>query len=120
MTEPNGSADDSNRPAQPAKELVSEPITPQPGTFDVSRMARGEPGLPTGFTWRGESTAVSDVVAAWKQSSREGGAGELYLRRHYYRIRMGDGRVWTVYFIRQAARGGNPKKRWFLYSIETE
>lgn len=100
-------------------ELISEPITPRPGTFDASRMGRGEPGLPEGFVWRGESLDVVEEISAWKQSSREGGAaGDLYLRRHYYRLRMSDDSVWTVYFVRQTPRSGNPKARWFLYTVQ--
>ena len=101
-------------------ELISEPITPHPGTFEATRMARGEPGLPGGFDWRGCSTKVVELIGAWKESSREGGraGGDLYLRRHYYRLRMSDGRLWIVYFVRQTPRSGNPKARWFLYTIE--
>ncbi|MBI4716880.1 MAG: hypothetical protein HY763_03680 [Planctomycetes bacterium] len=71
-------------------ELISEPITPFAGTGDVTSMALGEPGLPAGFTWRGDAYAVVEVLRRWKQSSREGGwaLGELYLRRHCYRVRM--------------------------------
>ena len=101
-------------------ELISEPITPRRGTFDSARMARGEPGIPRGFKWRGRSAEVSKVVRAWKQSLRDGGRadGDLYLRRHYYTLRMDDASVWTVYFVRQTPRSGNPKKRWFLYTVE--
>lgn len=105
---------------KPVTEFISEPITPSAGTFDVSRMGRGEPGLPEGFTWREESASIVEVVETWKQSSREGGVGELYLRRHYYKLRMSDGSVWTVYFVRQAPRSGNRKARWFLYSLENK
>ena len=100
-------------------ELISEPITPHTGTFDTTSMGRGEPGLPTGFTWRGKSAEVLERISAWKESSREGGgAGDLYLRRHCYSLRMSDGSIWTVYFVRQTPRSGNPKNRWFLYTIE--
>lgn len=101
-------------------ELISEPITPCAGTFDTSRMARGEPGLPTGFTWRGRTADVVEELASWKQSSREGArsGGDLYLRRHYYKLRMSDGALWTVYFVRQPPRSGNAKMRWFLYTVE--
>jgi hypothetical protein len=98
-------------------DFVSEPIVPFRGTFDAQAMSRGEPGLPRGFTWRGTAYDVVERLARWKHSSREGGRaqGELYLRRHYYRLRMSDGSVWTVYFTRQASPGGSPKRRWFLY-----
>jgi len=102
-------------------ELISEPITPHPGTSDTSRMGRGEPGLPSGFVWRGTSYEVLEELEAWKESSREGArtGGQLYLRRHCFRLRMSDDTIWTVYCTRQTPRSGDPKKRWFLYTIET-
>ena len=101
-------------------EFVSEPLTPKQGTFNTARMAKGEPGLPSGFTWRDRSLDVVEVLEAWKHSSREGGhaKGELYLRRHYYRLRMSDGQVWTVYFTRQSPASGSAKARWFLYTVD--
>ena len=100
-------------------ELVSEPITPDAGTFAAAAMGRGEPGLPAGFTWRDENVKIVELLATWKQSSREGGgAGDLYLRRHYYKLRMSDESTWTVYFVRQTPKSGNPKQRWFLYTVE--
>ena len=101
-------------------ELVSDPITPLAGTSDTTGMGRGEPGLPQAFTWRGELFDVVELRETWKQSSREGGgAGQHYLRRHYFKLRMSDGSNWTVYFVRQTPRSGNPKVRWFLYTRET-
>ena len=101
-------------------EFVSEPITPTAGTFDAAAMATGVPGLPSGFAWRGESYAIVAVLQSWKQSSREGGHAqvELYLRRHYHRLRMSDGTTWTVYFVRQTSRSGSPRRRWFLLEVE--
>lgn len=101
------------------EQFISEPIRPLPGGFDTAAMAAGLPGLPRGFLWRGREHVVAARLEAWKQSAPEGGraGGELYLRRHYHRLRMADGTVWTVYFTRQAARGGSPRRRWFLYSI---
>lgn len=103
-------------------ELISERITPHAETFDTVRMGRGEPGLPNGFIWRGESVDIIEELRAWKHSSREGTAagGDLYLRRHYFKLRMSNGSIWTVYFVRQSPRTGNPKKRWFLYTVDTE
>lgn len=99
--------------------FFSEPITPRAGSFDTTRMGRGEPGLPKGFTWRGREHVIVELVGSWKHSSREGGgAGELYLRRHYYKLRMSDGSLWTIYFVRQTPKSGNPKSRWFLYTID--
>ena len=103
-------------------EFISEPLTPLPGGFDTSSMARGEPGLPAGFTWHGERFDIVQRLEAWKQSSPEGGrrGAEVYLRRHYYQLLMSDGWVWTVYFTRQARAGGSPRRRWFLYARKSE
>ena len=102
------------------EEFVSESITPHAGTFQSSSMAAGMPGLPAGFDWRGESHRIVAELGSWKQSAPEGGRadGERYLRRHYFRLRMSDETVWTVYFIRQTPRSGSPKNRWYLYAVE--
>lgn len=101
-------------------ELISEPITPTAGTSDTAAMGRGEPGLPAGFTWKNQQRQIAEVISAWKHSSREGAraGGDVYLRRHYYKLRMDDDTVWTVYFLRQAPQSGNPGRRWFLYTVE--
>jgi hypothetical protein len=102
------------------EEFVSEQIDPRPAAFDTAPMGRGEPGLPTGFRWRDRWYAVVERLRSWKQSAAEGGrpGGEVYLRRHCHRLRMSDGGVWTVYFVRQTPKSGSPKQRWFLLSIE--
>ncbi len=103
-----------------SRDLVSESITPHAGTFDATAMGIGVPGLPAGFDWRGCSYQIVEQLKAWKHSSREGShaQGELYLRRHHYELRMSDDTVWTVYFVRQSPKSGNPKARWFLYTID--
>lgn len=104
------------------RELISEAIEPAAGTFDAAAMARGEPGLPTAFTWRDRSYAVRESLAWRKRSEREGGrpGGRLYLRRHEYVLRMDDGSLWTVYCMRQGPRSGSAKRRWYLYAIERD
>jgi len=97
-------------------EFVSESILPF-GDFDTPAMARGEPGLPTGFVWQDAKYTIVEKLAAWKQSGPEVGSihGERYLRRHYYRLRMSDGSIWTVYFIRKTPPKGAARPRWFLH-----
>lgn len=96
-------------------EFVSESIRPWSGTFDAAAMARAEPGLPKGFDWRGQPNEIVEMLERWKQSGAS--MGELYLRRHYFRLRMADDSVWTVYCLRQSPRGGSGKRRWFLLEI---
>ena len=105
-------------------EFVSESITPRSGTFGVEAMSRGEPGLPTGFSWRDADYAVVEVLDAWKESGPEKGRaqGDRYLRRHCYRLRMSDASTWTVYFLRTTPTGGRTnaarRTRWFLLTRE--
>lgn len=101
--------------------FVSEEMVPVPGAADVPAMARGEPALPAKFTWRGRQYAVSAVLGTWKTSRAEGGRpdGELYLRRHWYRIAAGSGEVMTVYCERQPSQRKHPKRRWWIYTIES-
>ncbi|MEP0848599.1 MAG: cytoplasmic protein [Phycisphaerae bacterium] len=104
---------------QAMERFVSEPIEPHPRGFDTHAMGMGLPGLPPGFLWRGREWTILAVLESWKHSEPEGGrsGGERYLRRHYFKLRMDGGDVWTVYFLRQRPRSGSAKARWHLYSI---
>ena len=99
-------------------EFVSEPILPAAGTGDIAAMARGEPGLPTRFTWRDRQYVITAVLKAWKTSSPEGGTGRLYLRRHWYTVETDTGLTMTLYCDRQTRNRRNPKARWWIYSIQ--
>lgn len=105
-----------------ATEFISEPIRPWKGTGDPLAMSRGEPGLPAGFDWRAQRARVAERLDAWKTTSPESGrrGNEVYLRRHYFRLRMESGAVWVVYFVRQTPRSGSARQRWFLFSIEPD
>jgi hypothetical protein len=101
----------------PRESFVSEPIEPHPGSFEATAMARGEPGLPGAFTWRGAEYVVAQVVDTWRSYGREQGGTEVYLRKHWYRIATTAGEIMTLYFDRQPRRGRAPAKgRWTLYS----
>ncbi len=99
--------------------FVGDEILPKAGTFDTAAMAVGLPGLPAVFTWRSTEYTVAAVLQTWKSSSPcKSGAKEMYLRKHWYRIRTTTGEVMTLYFNRQPVRSGRSKKdRWVLYSM---
>lgn len=100
-------------------EFVSEPVVPDAGTFDAAAMASGRPGLPAGFTWRDRHYAIVEVLEEWKVSEREfHRRGEAYYRKHFWKVRTDSGEVMTLYAVRHLKRGQNPKKRWWLYSVE--
>ena len=105
------------------EEFVSEPITPEPGSFTTELMARGLASLPAAFTWRNRRYQIIECISHEKQSAPEGGrAGrERYLRRQVFVVRLNSGQQATLYLERQSRRGASPRaarKRWFLYSIE--
>ena len=113
-------SDQNGRP-EPG-EFVSEPVTPDAGTFQASAMARGQPGLPTGFTWRDRHYAIVELLAEWKQSEAENHSpgGERYYRKHFFRVRTDSGETMTLYAVRHVKPGENARKRWWLYSIEKD
>jgi hypothetical protein len=107
-----------NGTSNPREEVfVSEPIEPKAGSFAAAAMARGEPGLPAEFTWRGTRYVVARLLSTWKTSTPD--RGELYLRRHWYRIETTTGEEIVLYCDRQARKSQHSKARWWLYTITT-
>ena len=104
---------------QSNEQFVSEEMTPVAGTGDASAMARGEVGLPSRFTWRDTEYGLVWVMESWKTSSPcSHGGGEMYLRRHWYRILTDPPAIMTVYCQRQTKNPKRPKARWWIYTIE--
>lgn len=100
------------------EEFVSEEISPVAGSFDVTRMAAGEAGLPDRFVWREEEHEITELLETWKQLSDRFNPGEdRYLRRHWFHIRTRDGLEMKLYFERQGRPGARKKGRWWLYTI---
>jgi len=100
--------------------FVGEPIEPKPGSFDAAMMARGGPGIPRAFTWRGREYQVLGVMDSWQ--AKEPGHGMdreyEYVRRHYYRIKTTSGEIMTISFDRKPQSGrGKSRQRWRLFSI---
>ncbi|HUB68446.1 MAG TPA: DUF6504 family protein [Candidatus Methylacidiphilales bacterium] len=102
--------------------FVSEPITPVEAGFDLSGMARGEPGLPHQFRWRKKAYTVTHVLEQGKEHGDcSNGSGERYVRRHVYLVRTAEGALFRLYFQRSFGRSRYLKKRrWWVLSVETE
>ena len=99
--------------------FICEPLTPVAGTADTTAMARGEPGLPKRFTWRGREYRVVDGGRTWKTTGPcTSGADVQYVRRHWYTIRTDPPMTMTVYCDRQSKDRKHPKARWWVYTIE--
>ncbi len=81
------------------RELISEPIEPDPDSFTLDAGA-GAPLLPRRFTWR-----------TWKTTdAAHRPVGNTYLRRHWADLKTRCGEHLRIY----GERGGHP--RWFLHS----
>jgi hypothetical protein len=103
----------------PQSEFISEPIKPVELGVGTTVVA-GEPILPHSFVWRGQTYIVDQVIEKWKESSPcRNGANEMYVRKHWYRIRTTDGLVMDIYFERQPASKRQAKQRWWLYTVTT-
>lgn len=100
-------------------EFVSEPIKPVEGTFDSAGMTRGEPGLPSRFIWRDKEYAVAQVVEKWQELGRcKSASSQMYMRKHWFKIKCSDDSEMTIYFERQPRSKRQNKTRWWLYTVK--
>ena len=108
------------RPDAEAGTFLGEPIAPEPGSFDASMMARGGPGIPRAFTWRGRRYEVVGLIDAWTSRERGKGMdkGYTYVRKHFYRVKVASGEIMTLEFDRKP-QGPRGRQRWSLFAIET-
>ena len=101
-----------------SEEFIGERIEPAREALDTRRMAVGEPGLPTRFTWRGREYEVERLLEKWKTTGPcSHGSDEQYVRKHWFRVRTTSGEEMKVYFERQARSGRERKARWWLYTV---
>ena len=96
------------------RELISEPIEPDPDSFTVDAGA-GAPLLPCRFTWRERTFEIARVARTWKTTDAgHRPVGNTYLRRHWVDLETRCGAHMRIY----GERGGRP--RWFLHSRTRE
>ena len=99
--------------------FISEQLEPHSGSFNASAMARGGPGLPSGFTWRNRKMVLTEVLDHWKESGPcRHGSREHYVRKHWYKIRTEDHQIAALYFDRQSRSASQKMRRWWLYTLE--
>ncbi len=97
------------------REFISEEISPIGTSFDASALARGEPGLPGVFLWRGKEYRVKTLVEAKKTLRNcRNSSDEKYINKHYSVFETETGEVMTVY----RKRSGSKKDSWVLLSIQ--
>jgi hypothetical protein len=99
-----------------ADRFIGEPLAVSgAGLVETGAFTRGEPPLPSRFAWRDEDLIVAGVLRTWRSTNID--RGDTYLARHWYELRLGDGRLAVVYFDRKARRGA---ANWWLYTLAGE
>ena len=67
--------------------FVSQVIRLVVATCDTSRMALGEPGLPSEFLWRDGTIKIVAVLRTWREAGKcRYGSSELYVRKHWFEV----------------------------------
>lgn len=102
------------------EQFVSEPLKPVTDTVDPRSFAIGAPLLPARFIWRNATLSIREVLEQWKETSPcRHGSGELYVRKHWFRVRLETGEELKIYFERQPrSSSGRRKPRWWLFSMK--
>lgn len=78
-------------------------------------MARGAPGVPGRFTWRGREYRVRSLLHVRKNLRPcRSGSAERYVNKHFYEIETETGERMTLY----RTRSGSLKDTWMLYTID--
>ena len=98
----------------PAERLVSEPVTPAPGSFNAESMASGSPGVPMAFSWRGADYRVKSILGERKTlRGCRNGSTDRYIDKHFFTVETDSGEVMCLY----RARTGSKLDKWILYTI---
>ena len=101
------------------EQFISEQLKPVTDLVAPTSFAIGAPLLPAEFVWRGTSLLVTEVLEEWKETSPcRHGSGEMYVRKHWFRLRLTTGEEIKIYFERQPRFSGGNKARWWLFSIK--
>jgi len=98
--------------------------------FDSPPAREKSPPCPNGFVWRGQSYRVAESLSEWVDFGRRGryaknmrpahaivaaGRGSLNVGRFYFRVRIGTGQVFDLYYDRAMKNVDDRKGSWFLY-----
>lgn len=102
----------------PDERFISESLEPLYSVESGLQAPAGEPVLPGAFRWRGGALPVLRLLESGRGLGPcTHGSGEMYVRRHWYRIETSGGRIMRIYFERRPRGRGRKTRRWWLYAI---
>ena len=110
-----------------ALHFIGEPIQVQ---FDHPPPLEKKPGCPDRFVWRDEVYQVVELLSEWRDYGRKGRMatnmrpshiatasrrGSWGVGRNYFRVRIGTGQIFDLYYDRAPKSIDDRKGVWFLY-----
>jgi len=96
--------------------FVSEPLRVADAEYVTSAaLSQAEPPVPRRFRWRSEGLEIADITGTRRSTKDD--RGDTYLAKHWYEVRLADGRDAVIYFDRKVKPG---TARWWLYSISSD
>ena len=72
-------------PGKPRLTFYSEPIIVDPASISTAALAKGAPGCPMRFVWRGKEYRVATILEVSRQL-RAHDSRETYVRSHSFRV----------------------------------
>ena len=109
-----------------ALRFIGEEIEPR---FSGRRGLEKRPECPGGFVWRGRAHRIDECLSEWRDYARRGKMahnmrashlaaaerrGSRGVGRHYFRVRLEDGRVFDLYYDRAPRDTSGRKGSWYL------
>jgi hypothetical protein len=106
--------------------FINEPIDVR---FEQKPFLEKKPGMPSGFTWRGEEFTIVELLSEWHDYRRRGRMarnmrpthaasasvrGSWGVGQDYYRVRTAEDRVFDLYYDRAPKSVDDRKGAWFL------
>ena len=107
--------------------FLDEPIRV---SFDEPPAREKVPHCPDAFTWGERTFRVLETLSEWKDFSRRGRAqrnmspehalaaaerGSLNVGRFFFRVRVGGGQIFDIYYDRALKSVDDRKGSWFIY-----
>lgn len=107
--------------------FIGEPIEVH---FNEPPLLEKKPGCPAGFTWRGETHTVEELLSEWQDFGRRGRMSRNMQPQHasrasrrgswgvghfYFRIRTASGNIFDIFYDRAPKSADHRKGEWVLY-----